>query len=67
MHSRNPMLAREQTVHESAAPRDDAIYRSEFTVPQDAIDGNGHVSNVAYVQWMQDIDIAHSRPPAAST
>jgi len=53
------MPAREQTVHESAAPRDDAIYRSEFTIPQDAIDGNGHVNNVAYVQWIQDIAIAH--------
>jgi len=48
-----------RTDHENAAPRDDAIYRSEFTVPQDAIDGNGHVNNVAYVQWMQDVAIAH--------
>ena len=59
MQSRNPMPIREQTGHENAAPRDDAIYRSTFTVPQDAIDGNGHVNNVAYVQWMQDVAIAH--------
>ena len=25
----------------------------------DAIDENGHVNNVAYVQWMQDIAVAH--------
>ena len=53
------MPIRGQANHENAAPRDDAIYRSEFTVPQDAIDGNGHVNNVAYVQWMQDVAIAH--------
>ena len=53
------MPTREQADHENAAPRDDAIYRSEFTVPQDAIDGNGHVNNVAYVQWMQNFAIAH--------
>ena len=53
------MPIREQTDHENAAPRDAAIYRCEFTVPEDAIDGNGHVNNVAYVQWMQDIAIAH--------
>jgi len=36
-----------------------AAYRDEFTVPQDVIDGNGHVNNVAYVQWMQDVAIRH--------
>jgi len=49
----------ERTDHENAAPRDDAIYRCEFIVPEDAIDGNGHVNNVAYVQWMQDAAIRH--------
>ncbi len=49
----------EQANSESAAPRKEAIYRDEFTVPETAIDGNGHVNNVAYVQWMQDIAIAH--------
>jgi len=34
-------------------------FRNEFTVPEDAIDGNGHVSNVAYVQWMQDVAVRH--------
>jgi acyl-CoA thioester hydrolase len=36
------------------------IYRYDFTVSADAIDGNGHVNNVAYVQWMQDVAIRHS-------
>jgi len=44
---------------EGAGPQPEAIYRSTFTVPESAIDGNGHVNNVAYVQWMQDIAIEH--------
>jgi len=52
----------------SGGNRDDArqtdtagqgIYRDEFTVSEDVIDGNGHVNNVTYVQWMQDVAIAH--------
>jgi acyl-CoA thioester hydrolase len=35
------------------------IYRRSFTVAKDAIDENGHVNNVAYVQWMQDIAVEH--------
>ena len=26
----------------------------------DVVDGNGHVNNVAYVQWMQDVAVRHS-------
>jgi len=36
------------------------IYRHTFTVDQKTIDENGHVNNVVYVQWMQDIAILHS-------
>lgn len=35
-------------------------YEHTFTVPQEAIDRNGHVNNVVYVQWMQDVAIMHS-------
>jgi acyl-CoA thioester hydrolase len=35
------------------------IYRRSFTIPADSIDENGHVNNVAYVQWMQDIAVEH--------
>ena len=35
------------------------IYSRAFTIPVDAIDENGHVNNVAYVQWMQDIAVEH--------
>src|SRR5512133_2043140 len=35
------------------------IYSRSFTIPAEAIDGNGHVNNVAYVQWMQDIAVEH--------
>jgi len=35
------------------------VYIRSFTIPTAAIDENGHVNNVAYVQWMQDIAIEH--------
>jgi len=35
------------------------VYTRSFTIPGDAIDENGHVNNVAYVQWMQDIAVEH--------
>lgn len=37
-----------------------AIGTMELVVTADAIDGNGHVNNVRYVQWMQDAAIYHS-------
>lgn len=36
------------------------IFHYRITVPESAIDLNGHVNNVAYVQWMQDTAMAHS-------
>jgi acyl-CoA thioester hydrolase len=36
------------------------IYRLEIIVPAAAVDGNRHVNNVAYVQWMQDAAMQHS-------
>jgi acyl-CoA thioester hydrolase len=41
-------------------PNSNAIYRYEFTVPESAVDMNGHVNNVVYVQWMQDVAVMHS-------
>src|SRR5512142_3214166 len=35
------------------------VYVRSFIIPTDAIDENGHVNNVAYVQWMQDIAVEH--------
>jgi acyl-CoA thioester hydrolase len=35
------------------------IYTRSFTIPASVIDENGHVNNVAYVQWMQDIAVEH--------
>lgn len=37
----------------------DPIFAYSFTVPDSVIDENGHVNNVAYVQWMQDAAIRH--------
>jgi acyl-CoA thioester hydrolase len=35
------------------------IFSKTIIVPQSAIDENGHVNNVSYVQWMQDIAVEH--------
>lgn len=42
------------------SPGADRVFRHRFTVPPAAIDENGHVNNVVFVQWMQDVAIAHS-------
>jgi acyl-CoA thioester hydrolase len=36
------------------------IFSKRFPIPPDAIDVQGHVGNLAYVGWMQDIAIEHS-------
>lgn len=36
-----------------------STYSKLLTIPKSVIDENGHVNNVAYVQWMQDIAIEH--------
>ena len=36
-----------------------STYAKTITVPASAIDENGHVNNVIYVQWMQDIAVEH--------
>lgn len=37
-----------------------AIYRHEFIVPAASVDQNGHVNNVEYVKWMQEVAVMHS-------
>lgn len=37
----------------------EAIFIDEIVVPPGAIDGNGHVNNVAFVGWMQDVATRH--------
>jgi len=47
-------------------PEGRQVFRLEFT-PSDAdIDENGHVNNVVYLRWAQDMGVAHwkSRAPA---
>jgi acyl-CoA thioester hydrolase len=36
-----------------------SVYSKTITIPDTAIDENGHVNNVIYVQWMQDIAVEH--------
>jgi len=38
-----------------------AIYHHEVQVTPEMVDRNGHVNNVAYIQWMQDAAVAHAR------
>ena len=40
-------------------PNIDPIFCHSFTVSQETVDQNGHVNNVHYVQWMQDVAIRH--------
>ena len=35
------------------------MYSKTIQIPASAIDENGHVNNVTYVQWMQDIAVKH--------
>ena len=35
------------------------VYSKTLIIPASAIDENGHVNNVAYVQWMQEIAVEH--------
>ena len=37
----------------------ESTYCHTFTVDQAALDENGHVNNVHYVQWMQDVAVLH--------
>ena len=36
-----------------------SVYTKTIISPKNAIDENGHVNNVTYVQWMQDIAVEH--------
>jgi len=53
-------LSADPEVMDPAPPTRSPIYSKQFAVPPEAIDVNRHVSNLAYVQWMQDIAIEHS-------
>jgi len=35
------------------------VHTRSFVVPASAIDGYGHVNNIEYVRWMQDVAIEH--------
>lgn len=38
---------------------DNPVFTIQFTVPDTAVDPIGHVNNVIYVQWLQDIAVSH--------
>ena len=54
-------LSRQVSGQSVGAAHLSGIYTRRFPVPSDAIDVNGHVNNLAYVAWMQDVAIEHSR------
>jgi acyl-CoA thioester hydrolase len=50
-----------RAAHSSAAGESrEAVHRHTIVVGRKALDENGHVNNVQYVQWMQDAAIEHS-------
>jgi len=44
---------------EQEKTQEDGIFRMKIGVAGEMIDENGHVNNVRYVQWMQDLAVAH--------
>jgi acyl-CoA thioester hydrolase len=44
-----------------ASERASGVFRTRFEVLSSDVDELGHVSNVAYVRWVQDVAMAHSR------
>ena len=36
------------------------IYQYKLTVPDNAVDVNGHANNIEYLRWMQDAAVLHS-------
>lgn len=36
------------------------VYQYKLTVPDHALDVNGHVNNIEYLKWMQDAAVLHS-------
>ena len=38
-----------------------SIFQFDIPVTAEVVDRNGHVNNVAYIQWLQDAAIRHAR------
>jgi acyl-CoA thioester hydrolase len=38
-----------------------AIYKHDIRVTAELVDANGHVNNVAYIQWLQDAAVQHAQ------
>jgi acyl-CoA thioester hydrolase len=36
------------------------VFAHSFAIPAASMDGNGHVNNLEYLRWMQEIAMAHS-------
>lgn len=36
------------------------VYHTTIKITEDVIDRNGHVNNVVYVEWMQDLAVGHA-------
>jgi acyl-CoA thioester hydrolase len=42
------------------------IFKFDVAATADVVDGNGHVNNVVYIQWMQDAAIRHAQTTGCS-
>jgi acyl-CoA thioester hydrolase len=38
-----------------------SVYQFDIEVSVNDVDRNGHVNNVVYIQWMQDVAVEHAR------
>lgn len=45
----------------------DPVFHWAINVSDEVVDQNGHVNNVAYVQWMQEAAIRHSEAAGCTT
>ena len=43
------------------------IYQFDIQATADVVDRNGHVNNVAYVQWLQDAAVRHAQASGCMT
>jgi acyl-CoA thioester hydrolase len=48
-------------------PQHEQMFHHRFTVPESAVDQNGHVNNVVYIQWMQDVATLHFNASGGNT
>src|SRR5262249_8182896 len=59
-------IARQSFILNPTHQQMDPIFRLQIRVRAEIVDGNRHVNNVAYVQWMQDAAVRHAEACGAA-